>query len=254
MKQSEHLLYQAKLNSLTPRERQTYFELVRLAAGEDTIDRDTGIPLSKGSAIISYKKLEKFLDLTRSTIRRALTRLVEKDLIELTNIGRTNKGDNLQFRTMYKIKPIEAAQPFSSERRHATTPVEAIYDLENQTLQHHLKELQELRKKLEADSSSSDLFLFDLMEEAYQIALETMEAKDRFLSVKNGILIEDENQNCQLLIQGDQETASGIDLKVRAALAIISAIEKGLDRKELKPLRQTYGETLLKACKDLLIS
>ncbi|MBA4600945.1 hypothetical protein [Thermoactinomyces mirandus] len=252
MKQSEHLLYQAKLNSLTPRERQTYFELVRLAANEDTIDENTGIPISKGSAIISYKKLEKYLDLTRSTIRRALTRLVEKDLIELTSIGRTASGDNLQFRTIYRIKHIEAPQPVPSGKKHTTTPVEAIYELENQNLRHHLKELQALRKKLESDSSASDLFLFDLMEEAYHIALETIAAKDRFLSVKKGILIEDENQDCQLLIQGDQETSSGIDLKVRAALAIISAIEKSIDKTEHKPLRQAYGETLLKACRELL--
>ncbi len=254
MKQSEHLLYQAKLNSLTPRERQTYFELVRLAAVEDTIDGDTGIPLPKGSAIISYKKLEKYLDLTRSTIRRALTRLVEKDLIELTSVGKSTRGDNLQFRTMYKIKPVETSQPLPSEKRHMTTPIEAIYNLEKQTLQHHLKELRELRKKMEADSSPTDLFLFDLMEEAYQIASEIMEARDRFLSVKKGILIEDEKQNCHLLIQGDQETSSEVDLKVRAALAIISTIDKSIDKNDHKPLRQAYGETLLKACKELLNS
>ncbi|MGA8941780.1 MAG: hypothetical protein WB502_03565 [Thermoactinomyces sp.] len=254
MKQSEHLLYQAKLNSLTPRERQTYFELVRLASNEDTIDENTGIPLPRGSAIISYKKLEKYLDLTRSTIRRALTRLVEKDLIELSSIGSTNTGKNLQFHTMYKIKAIEATQPFPAKKSHTTTPVEAIYNLENRYLQHRMKELQRLRKELETDSSPSDLFLFDLMEEAYRIAEETMAAKDQYLSVKKGTFIEDENQNCRLLIQGDQETVSGIDLKVRAVLAIISTIDKSLDKNEHKPLRQAYGEKLLKACKNLLIS
>jgi DNA-binding transcriptional ArsR family regulator len=251
MKTSEHLLYQAILDSLTPRERHTYFELVRLAAPEDTFHEEYQIPIPKGCCIISYRQLEKYLDLTRSTIRRALTRLVEKDLIELKNLGRLKGRDGIHFRTMYKIKHYFGYN-YQRETENPSSPVEGIHQLETKHLQNRLREIESFRKQMKGPLSPSDTFLLDLIQEAYQVAKQIITAKDQYLSVQQGLLIENEEQDCQILIHGEKETVSGIDLQLKAILSLIDSIDtKTKEDPKDRHIRQSYADFIRKAAEKL---
>ncbi len=186
MKQSDYMLHQSVLDSLTPRERHTYFELLRLAAPEDTIHEEFKVPIPKGSCIISYRLLEKLLDITRSTIRRALIRLVEKDLIELTNLGRHKGKDGIQFRTLCKIKHYQDQNVnfhnIKREIHRMPTPVEWIRRMEANHISFRLAELESLKYQMKGQLSQSDEWMLNMVIQAYQTAKNILTSQETALS------------------------------------------------------------------------
>ncbi|SEN21277.1 hypothetical protein [Lihuaxuella thermophila] len=186
MQPREYMLHQEVLDSLTPRERHTYFELVRLAASEDTLHEEFQVPIPKGSWIISYRQLERLLDITRSTIRRALMRLVEKDLIELTNIGPHKGSDGVQFRTLCKIKHYqEQKMNFHEIKREihiAPTPIEMIRRMEVNHLAFRLAELESLRYQMKGQLSPDDGRKLDLIIQSYQTAKQMLTSQESAVS------------------------------------------------------------------------
>jgi hypothetical protein len=186
MKQSDYMLHQSVLDSLTPRERHTYFELVRLAAPEDTIHEEFHVPIPKGSCIISYRQLERLLDITRSTIRRALMRLVEKDLIELTNIGQHKGKDGVQFRTLCKIKHYQDQRnnfhEIKREIYRMPTPVEMIQRMEVNHIAFRLTELESLRYQMKGQLSQSDEWMLGQIIQAYKTAKNILTSQETAVS------------------------------------------------------------------------
>ncbi|MFC7441025.1 hypothetical protein [Laceyella putida] len=173
---------QSVLNQLTPRERQTYFELVRLAAPEEIIHPEYQVPIPKGACIISYRLLEKYLDLTRSTIRRALRRLEDRDLIEVTHLGQIKGTDGLHFRTMVKIKRYEPIPLHPTSSSPAPSLVEGLIQLETHLINQRLKDLQTFLTQNQTRLTNPERAKLDRIITAYQAALKVVNKSEHALS------------------------------------------------------------------------
>ncbi|KPC77705.1 hypothetical protein ADL26_00230 [Thermoactinomyces vulgaris] len=163
--------YQAKLDQLTPRERQTYFELVRLAAPEEMIHPEYQVLIPKGACIISYRQLEKYLDLTRSTIRRALVRLADRDFIELTHLGQLKGKDGVHYRSMVKIKHYKPLPAHTEVSEQEPSLVEGLIKLEYDHLTQRFDSLQTYLAQNRTRLTLTERAQLDRIIAAYQAAL-----------------------------------------------------------------------------------
>ncbi|MBA4495035.1 DUF2913 family protein [Paenactinomyces guangxiensis] len=239
MQQSKYTLHQSVLDSLTPRERHTYFELVRLAAPEDTFHEEYKVPIPRGGCIISYRQLEKLLDITKSTIRRALTRLVEKDLIELTNMGRIKGKDGNLYRTLCKIKHVYSPVVNNNETRKVPTLIEGIYQLEIKHLANRLAELELLQKQVNEHRPKNDQFLLDLLIQSYHIANNILLYKKKYLSADDGLYIHRAENDLKLFIQEREgKSLSPIELQLQAVLTLLDSLNSDFSELETSADKQ----------------
>jgi hypothetical protein len=161
------------LDSLTPRERQTWFELLRLATPEETWVEEYNLTLPKGGWILSYRQLERCLDLTRSTIRRALHRLAEKGLIEWIRPVRSKSGTHTPAVIRICHYPFLPPPP----REGAPLgPLALLFHMEMYQWRSRLEQIRLLRQQMETELSIHEREQLLRLEQAYLSALETLAA------------------------------------------------------------------------------
>jgi DNA-binding transcriptional ArsR family regulator len=166
MSMPQELLRSPQLSNLSPRERHALFELMLLAEPEERYDETLRVRIPKGCAVVSWPELEKRLGLTRSAVRRTLSRLVEAGLIELTPVG---GPDDVGGARLCRIKfSLSAA---FAEADPLLSPAEAVFRLELLHLQERLAALEMFRKDSLETLSSRDRHLIDLLIEAYRTAV-----------------------------------------------------------------------------------
>lgn len=209
------------LDSLTPRERHTYFELVRLAAPADWLDEELEITIPKGSLILSFDHLEKQLDVPRSTIRRAISRLEEKGLVELVQLGKSFEKNNTQALCM--LKQYDAESSHLLGHRPSLSAGEMVYQLETQHLRHRYLELETYYKRKQQFFSPRDAYLFQLLLHTYEVAQTIAASDDHYLSTQQGLFLED--NDLKVLVHGESTMPGKIDLQVKAILQLLETLD-----------------------------
>lgn len=93
------------VDQLPPKERFIYLELLRLAifhpAGVQHKEYDRHVP--QGAWILSYRQLAELVDIPLPTVHRVIKSLVQKELIEVIELGKLKGKDGTRNRTMFSI-------------------------------------------------------------------------------------------------------------------------------------------------------